>query len=399
MSQSNDIPIQLFTTFIAAMNEFKALAADESLKQQTLIRKLQATINERLEQIENRVSTIQDSLTEMHMDLEEVAFDRNAVMFENLPYYPRANTDDNPLLNVEFSRDVQHPVNAKGSPRQFSWELYDIIGQKVLKQQWRNSYLRTFKKNVVPFADTLAMNMRAKYDLEATTIWSDLSHLHQRQAMLLLEESVKDEFPLRACEGNWGARLLMVHAFQRTKKEMAINQDTTTNNTRTITTQRKSNIIYSMTVSTNEITEERDNSLGLDINQDEVTSDSSHNADVDFDAPDQGGESNEPVESIGYLGLLEDENLCESEYRFDDEDDGLPRASHEHNDYGYEQLNLDADLTSNDDDDEEAIPLMLNRQSKKGKESLFATPAAPPSRSKSNHGVRPLSSAQTEVAA
>ncbi|KAI7847015.1 hypothetical protein BDC45DRAFT_541715 [Circinella umbellata] len=340
MSQSNDLSIQLFTTFITAMNESKALAVDESLKQQTLICNLQATINERLEQIENRVSIIQDSLTEMRMDLEEITSEKNAVMFENLPHYPRANTDDNTLLNVEFSRDVQHPVNAKGSPQQFSWELYDTIGQKVLKQQWRNSYLRTFKKNVVPFADTLAMNMRAKYDLEATTTWSDLNHMQQRQAMLLSEESVKDEFPLRACEGNWGARLLMVHAFQRTKKEQLRLKD---------------------------------------IDQDEVAS--SYDAGVDCDAHDQAVESNEPVETIGYLGLLEDEKLCESLYCFDDEDDRLPKASHGHNDdYGYKQLDLDADLTS-DDDDDECLPLMLNRQTKKGKKVLFAPLAAPQSRS------------------
>ena len=40
----------------------------------------------------------------MHIDLEEVTSERNAVMFENLSYYLRANTDNNPLLNVEFHK-------------------------------------------------------------------------------------------------------------------------------------------------------------------------------------------------------------------------------------------------------------------------------------------------------
>ncbi|KAG2217221.1 hypothetical protein INT45_013966 [Circinella minor] len=92
-------------------------------------------------------------------------------------------------------------------------QLYDTLGESVLKQEWKSVYLMAFKKNGTPFPDVLAMNIRTTYDLNVTMTWCDLLKTQQLQANLLLEEHIKDQFPLRACAGYWGARLLMVRAF------------------------------------------------------------------------------------------------------------------------------------------------------------------------------------------
>ncbi|KAI8376575.1 uncharacterized protein BYT42DRAFT_615302 [Radiomyces spectabilis] len=55
--------------------------------------------------------------------------------------------------------------------------------------------------------------------------WSDLPSQIQNEAVLLLEGGVGVDFPLKACVGNWGARLLMVHAFQKCKVKEAVEPE------------------------------------------------------------------------------------------------------------------------------------------------------------------------------
>ncbi|KAI8136346.1 hypothetical protein BJV82DRAFT_676894 [Fennellomyces sp. T-0311] len=166
-----------------------------------------------------RIAELSSTLCEVRSQLEEDLVSGPDALTD-LPEYPCTDPDENPLAKRKIERTVGHPTDKDGSPRHFVWELYQTLGEEVLKSDWKPVYLTTFKKNITPFADALALMIRKKYQMNPDTTWCDLGKLQQRQANLVLESHIKNEYPLNACAGSWGARLLMVRAFQRTKEEV-----------------------------------------------------------------------------------------------------------------------------------------------------------------------------------
>ncbi|KAI9493082.1 hypothetical protein BDB00DRAFT_788305 [Zychaea mexicana] len=138
-----------------------------------------------------------------------------------LPTYPQSTAigmEASPFNGIQLRRVVLHPADNDGRLRQFSWELYDILWQHVLgNNTWDHSYLTTFKQNVMPFADGLVDYMRQTENVAVTATWSDLTDTQQRKAIVLLEDGVVNEYPLKACAGYWGARLILVRAFFKKK--------------------------------------------------------------------------------------------------------------------------------------------------------------------------------------
>ena len=117
---------------------------------------------------------------------------------------------------MTIRRIVEHPRDSEGNLRKFSWDLFEIVGKEVLGvETWEQSYLTTFKRNVLPFAQGVASYVKSKYSIQETELWRNLSSYQRLEAAILLEQGVSSEFPLQACTGHWGARLIMVKAWYR----------------------------------------------------------------------------------------------------------------------------------------------------------------------------------------
>ncbi|KAI8143028.1 hypothetical protein BJV82DRAFT_613179 [Fennellomyces sp. T-0311] len=219
MTVSNGGSGDVFVEFMRTVSDFKALLVQNATSTDNALQAFQENVQKELGEIKRSIADLSSSLREMHSQLEEELTARVGSL-DDLPEYPQIDPKRNPLANRKIERNIMHPlVNDEGSPRQFTWELYSLLGEKVFKSEWQPAYLTTFKKNITPYADELAIKLRQKHNLGSGTTWRDLGKLQQRQANLVLEEHIKDAFPLTACAGYWGARLLMVRAFQRTKKD------------------------------------------------------------------------------------------------------------------------------------------------------------------------------------
>ncbi|KAI8137531.1 hypothetical protein BJV82DRAFT_634692 [Fennellomyces sp. T-0311] len=199
MAVSNDGSGDVYVEFMQTVSDFKALLAQNATSMDNELQAFQ----------ENVQKELSSSLREMHSQLEEELTARVRSL-DDLPEYPQNDPKRNPLANCKIERNIMYSlVNDKGSPRQFTWELYSLLGEKVFKLEWQPAYLTTFKKNITPYADALAIKLRQKHNLGSGTTYN-----------LVLEEHIKDSFPLTGCAGYWGAQLLMVRAFQHTKKDI-----------------------------------------------------------------------------------------------------------------------------------------------------------------------------------
>ncbi|KAI8376576.1 uncharacterized protein BYT42DRAFT_575142 [Radiomyces spectabilis] len=199
MSQSQDTATQLFTTFIGIVSKFKALVKSESSSTDA---KIDTVVFDELK----------DTVAAMNSKLDEEVESRNDILHV-LPLYQHVGGESSPFADMPIRRTVQHLQDASGAPRKWSWELFKILGCDVLKERWEDCLLTTFKKNV------------KVHLLPAMATWSDLPSQIQNEAVLLLEGGVGVDFPLKACVGNWGARLLMVHAFQKCKVKEAVEPE------------------------------------------------------------------------------------------------------------------------------------------------------------------------------
>ncbi|KAI8393424.1 uncharacterized protein BYT42DRAFT_550981 [Radiomyces spectabilis] len=203
MSQSQDSATQLFTTFIGIISECKALVTALDTLRVNLV-----AMNCKLDELNTRL---------------EVASPNEKS--QALPLYQHVGSESSPFAYMPIRRTIQHRQYGSGAPRKWSWELFKILGCDVLKERWDDSLLTTFKKNVKVFTKRLVWDLRSRHSLPATATWSDLPSPIQNEAVLLLEGGVGVDFPLKACAGNWGARLLMVHAFQKCKVKEAVEPE------------------------------------------------------------------------------------------------------------------------------------------------------------------------------
>ena len=74
------------------------------------------------------------------------------------------------------------------------------------------------KKNSTTYATILVDDIRATHQSDSTATWSDLPDKIRREAEVIFEDVVGDEFPLKACVERWGARLVMRKAFLKREK-------------------------------------------------------------------------------------------------------------------------------------------------------------------------------------
>lgn len=109
-----------------------------------------------------------------------------------------------------------HPKDKNGRNRQFSWNLIGTIGERVEGTNWKPSMTKSFSRNSRSISNLLAGNIRKLCKLPSDSTWSDVATVTQTEVSRLLEDMTVDMFPLKACEGQWGAKLIMVEAFRRT---------------------------------------------------------------------------------------------------------------------------------------------------------------------------------------
>ncbi|KAG2214181.1 hypothetical protein INT45_009565 [Circinella minor] len=135
--------------------------------------------------------------------------------------YSQAFEDQNPFRNEKIPRNIMPPACKKGMTLQFRWEHFEYLCKTVLqrlKKPYKPEYLMTFKKNSPKYAAGLRDNIRSIHGLDSSATWSDLTDKIRREAEVLFEKLVDDEFPLRACVENWGAKLIMRKAFLKHDK-------------------------------------------------------------------------------------------------------------------------------------------------------------------------------------
>lgn len=114
----------------------------------------------------------------------------------------------------------KHPRGGENERyRQFSWGLIDTIGQHVEGSNWDRSITQSFQRNSRSISNLIASNGRKHGNLPSNSTWIDVISVAQTEMARLLEDMSVDLFPLRACEGQWGARLIMTEAFRRTSTD------------------------------------------------------------------------------------------------------------------------------------------------------------------------------------
>ncbi|KAI8148393.1 hypothetical protein BJV82DRAFT_123744 [Fennellomyces sp. T-0311] len=208
---STDTALTLFTSFREDIREFRELVISKSAKTTAAIDELKAAVTELKDRVTDLTETVNNFRANRDHFLEQ---DLEANMTE----FPRARADANPFKDVEFSRDVSFPVNDNGSQKTPSWELFEILGKEIIGEaKWKVRYLNTFKKNARIYSDSLARRARCKLKLPSDATWSDVDPEDQYIIVDILEKGIGGEYPLKACVGQWGAKVLMVKAFFRTK--------------------------------------------------------------------------------------------------------------------------------------------------------------------------------------
>lgn len=201
---------QLLTTYIQMTGELRALVKDGFIQ---LNEKLDANLNE-LRQIQGQVEELKNRVTVLERQ-------DTPVPSLPVPVYPHSTAEDNPFAQQLITRTVLQPPGRNGTSLQFRWDLYEALGKEVLTKQlnlpWHEKYYVTFKKNSLHYADGLVDSLRQQHHLASNITWDAVPKALQRQAIKVLEDTIGDEYPLKACVDSWGARLLMRKAFFRCK--------------------------------------------------------------------------------------------------------------------------------------------------------------------------------------
>ncbi|KAI9497557.1 hypothetical protein BDB00DRAFT_580441 [Zychaea mexicana] len=225
----------LLSNFLTLIMEFKKEMKEGFKSIGTKIDALQAEQSNALGKINLEFDAVKEKFNQQ---LEIV---NSASMLEKHQQqnYPRAASDDNPFAKKTLKRVAMEPRKSNGKAiTTFNWQYFEALAKDVLttqlNQPWKDYYLSTFKKNVTTFADSIVFDLRKRYTTQSSPsdTWCDVPKNVQSESMVLLEDVVNDEFPLKACVEHWGARLLMVRAFQRCKGKGVIVADQEINNIR-----------------------------------------------------------------------------------------------------------------------------------------------------------------------
>ncbi|KAG2213298.1 hypothetical protein INT45_012601 [Circinella minor] len=161
MNQDNTA--QLITSFIQTIADFKVHVNNAINILDQKLDKIEYTIHSRLEL---EVGALKSEINDLKTSLLEQLDEGRVVPSPLAVEYPRVNSDHNPFANQKLAHNVMAP--------------YQI---------------------------------RAQHNIDSTTTWAVLSEKTRREAESLFEKLVDDEFPLRACVENWGAKLIMRKAF------------------------------------------------------------------------------------------------------------------------------------------------------------------------------------------
>ncbi|KAI8149908.1 hypothetical protein BJV82DRAFT_662011 [Fennellomyces sp. T-0311] len=94
----------------------------------------------------------------------------------------------------------------------------DIMARNKGAEYWKETYFLTFKSNVIHYAIATAQKIRITLQFSESTSWNNLNPQQKEAATEAPEACVYDQYLLSACEGSWGARLLMVNAWGNTKE-------------------------------------------------------------------------------------------------------------------------------------------------------------------------------------
>lgn len=116
---------------------------------------------------------------------------------------------------ADVERTFPQPRDEGNRQRQFSWPLYDEIGRHVEGERWDPNITRSFRRNMLSISNMLSSLARRKGNLDDGASWQAVQPIIKTEVARILENMTVNMFPLRACQGQWGARLLMVEAFRR----------------------------------------------------------------------------------------------------------------------------------------------------------------------------------------
>ncbi|KAI7846830.1 hypothetical protein BDC45DRAFT_55134 [Circinella umbellata] len=210
----------LISAFINTVSEFKDHVTKEINALDRKLQNAQDAINSRVESevygLKCEIDTLKQKLTNMEQLMEQ-----RASLDLTTSDYPQAFEDQNPFSNETIPRNIMPPACKKEMSLQFRWEHFEYLCKTVLqrlKKPYKPEYLMAFKKNSPKYAAGLRDNIRSIHGLDSSATWSDLTDKIRREAEVLFEKLVDDEFLLRACVENWGAKLIMRKAFLKHDK-------------------------------------------------------------------------------------------------------------------------------------------------------------------------------------
>ncbi|KAI9010802.1 hypothetical protein CLU79DRAFT_451138 [Phycomyces nitens] len=186
----------------------KLLAEIQSLRDENTV------INQRLIKLQADLS-LRDRLDSGLGSCNPSIAQKEIGLFSEMLYPPRCYSD---------------PRDADGQRRQFGWGLYKQLAWDVLG----------------PFTDGLTINdlgicvdnvrrshminsvidkVNNEYEIDKHTTWGNLSIRAQNSAALYLEELAAPHLPLRACVGNWGAKMMLRKLWNNARPENGQNSE------------------------------------------------------------------------------------------------------------------------------------------------------------------------------
>ncbi|KAI7875496.1 hypothetical protein K492DRAFT_182626 [Lichtheimia hyalospora FSU 10163] len=180
-----------------------------------LLQKLESRIEESCSTLSIRLGRVEDQCFELQERIQAL-LDRMVAQATNIP--DGTTPPDGRWANLQPLHP--HPRDENSRLRQFSWALFEELGRLVEGDRWDPAITRSFKRNVLSITNLLSNMARRRASLPDNSLWQVLPSGIKTEVARMLENMTANMFPLRACEGQWGARLLLIEAFRRTARAL-----------------------------------------------------------------------------------------------------------------------------------------------------------------------------------
>ncbi|KAL0084749.1 hypothetical protein F4703DRAFT_1855771 [Phycomyces blakesleeanus] len=163
------------------------------------IRKENAAISEKLDKLQEDLSQWDKLDFSLKSPYDVPASLKEVGVFSDMLYPQRCHSD---------------PRDEDGQRRQFGWGLYkqlawDVLGPSAKRLSIEDLGICIDNVRRSHMINSVIDRVNKEHDIDENTTWGSLSLRAQNSAALYLEELAAPHLPLRACVGNWGAKMML----------------------------------------------------------------------------------------------------------------------------------------------------------------------------------------------